>query len=66
MHAQFFGGYWQLSRRAICLNEGGFVLGLTVSMSLDFFDAWFKLPFRGARSFRITRVSGCGWRVGKF
>jgi hypothetical protein len=66
MHGKFLGGYWQFSPRAICLNEGGFVSGLTVSVSSGFFDAWFKLPFRRARSFRVTRVSGCGWRIGKF
>jgi hypothetical protein len=65
MHGQFFGGYWQISPRAICLNEGGYICGLTVSFKARFFDAWFKFPRRGARSCRVSRLSNGRWCVGR-
>jgi hypothetical protein len=57
MHRHFLRGYWQLSPRAICLNEGGYIFGLTISFKARFFDVWFKFPRRGARTYRITRFS---------
>lgn len=57
MQGRFLGGYWRLSPRAICLNEGGYVFGLTILFKARFLDLWFKLPRRGARAYRVTRFS---------
>jgi hypothetical protein len=65
MHRHFLGGYWQLSPRAICLNEGGYLFGFTISFRARFFDAWFKFPRRGAHSYRISRLSNGSWFAGR-
>jgi hypothetical protein len=60
-----FGGTWRISRRFVQLNEGGYVCGLSWSWQKGWFDAWFKLPIRSARSVRATRWPGGEWRFGR-
>lgn len=44
-----------LSRNRVQINEGGFVCGVTWVRG-HFIDAWFRLPLKGCRSHRFTRV----------
>lgn len=49
-----FGGIWRINRNGINLNEGGHLAGLYLGWTVQFFDLWFKLPIRGARTFRVS------------
>ncbi|BEU21586.1 hypothetical protein [Paraburkholderia sp. 22B1P] len=57
-----FGGAWSISARGIQLNEGGYVCGFTWARKFKAIDIWFKLPLRGSRSYRLTRIGGA-WRA---
>jgi hypothetical protein len=46
-----------LNTKRIQINEGGYLCGLTWVRG-KLFDVWFKLPIRGSKSHRFTRVAG--------